>query len=81
MPKLKQPPAEMRAVRFKAAVSHNMVLCGISNVGELAPKVGLSTSGLYRRLKDPGMFSVNELYKLYSVLRFTDEQKLLLVKN
>ena len=81
MPRIKPPPSEQRSVKFKAAVAHNMYLLGIGSMKELAPRLSMSPSGLCRRMKAPESFSAAELYKLYCVLQFTDEQKLLLLKN
>lgn len=80
MPRLKQAVNESRVARFKAAVRQQMVMYGISSIGDLAERCGATAPTFYRKIKDPDRFTQGELRKLYNVLHFTDEQRLFLCK-
>jgi hypothetical protein len=80
MPRLKPRPDEARHTRFRAAVSHQMIMYGIDSQEDLSKRCGITHTTFYRRMKDPETFTNGELRKIYNVLHFTDEQRLILCK-
>ena len=80
MPRLKQNPTDARHTRFRAAVQHQMVMYGIDTLMELERRCGMSHTTMARRMKDPDTFSNGELRKIYNILRFSDEQRLIICK-
>ncbi len=80
MPRLKLSSMDARHTRFRAAVQHQMVLYGIDTLMDLEKRCGMAHTTMARRMKNPDTFSNGELRKLYNVLRFTDEQRLIMCK-
>lgn len=75
MPKLKDSPEATQDKLFKALVAKNMTLCGISNNRELASKAHIGEKAFYLKIKDPDKFTRKELRRLFSLLKFTEEEK------
>jgi len=75
MPKLAKSEEEQRNLEFRALVEKNMVLQGVDTKPELAQRIGRSSTALYRKLRAPGTFTVEELRRLYKILHFTKEEK------
>lgn len=44
------------------------------SVPEIASSLGIDRSTMYRKLKDPGRFTVSELRKLVSVLQWSGQE-------
>lgn len=80
MPRLKLSASDSRNTRFRAAVQHQMILYGIESLTDLARRCGIPHTTFYRRLKDTDTLTNGELRKIYNVLHFTDEQRLILSK-
>lgn len=56
-------------------VASKLILYGY-NKHELAILIGFSHASLYKKLNDPEGFTLKELRRLFTVLKFTDEEKL-----
>lgn len=58
---------------LKNRIKARAVELGIT-VPQLATSLGINRSTMYRKLKDPGRFTVSELKKLVSVLRWSGRE-------
>ncbi len=63
---------------LKALVAKNLVLRGY-NKKDLAILLSMSPASLYNKLSNPDSFTFGELRKLKEVLRFTDEELLMVI--
>lgn len=75
MPKLKESEQEKRDKMFKALLAKNMTLCGYIYIKDLAPKMYMHINTLSYKLNDPDKFTRKELSRLFSLLKFTAEEK------
>jgi hypothetical protein len=75
MPKLKESPEEKQDKLFRGLVAKNMTLCGISHNNELAPKMHMHEQTFNYKMNAPDKFTRKELRRLFSVLKFTEEEK------
>lgn len=75
-----QTQTEIRERAFIGRVKDKMHVYGYDSAKELAPSVGLTYPQLTRRFSKPDTFKPSELYKLYNVLHFTDDERLILVR-
>lgn len=75
MPKLKDSPEVAQDKLFKALVAKNMTLCGFKNNRELAARALIGEKAFYLKIKDPDKFTRKELRRLFTILKFTEEEK------
>ena len=75
MPKLVRTERQQKDLNFRAYVEKNMVLQGIDTKPELAKRMGICHSTLYRKLQQPDYFTTKELRSLFKVLHFSNEEK------
>lgn len=75
MPKLKDSPEEKQDKLFKALVAKNMALYGCKNNRELAARLHIGEKAFYLKIKDPDRFTRKELRRLFTLLKFTEEEK------
>ncbi len=75
MPKLRDTQEERQDKLFKALVAKNMMLCGCKNNRELAARLHIGEKAFYLKIKNPDRFTRKELRRLFSLLKFTEEEK------
>lgn len=75
MPKLKETEEQRRDKLFKALIAKNMALCGYSCNKDLAPRMYMHERTFNYKLKDPDKFTREELCRLFTLLKFTAEEK------
>ena len=75
MPKVKEPITEKQDKLFKGLVAKNMVMCGYSHNNELAPKMHMHQKTFNYKLDDPDRFTRKELRRLFTILKFSEEEK------
>lgn len=78
MPKIK--PLDNGNTVLRAIISKNMTLQGFQHNKELAPRMRMHEQTLNYKIKDPGKFTLKELRLLSQVLRFTEEDKQLILR-
>jgi len=74
MPKLKERPEVTQDKLFRGLISKYMIISGY-DVQELADKLHIHRVTLHRKLKNPDSFTRGELRRLFQILKFTDEEK------
>ena len=79
MPKLKMTPTEKKLEYLSRLIESKIKLYGIKNVAALATRVGVSKATMYDRLKHPDKMALIELLRISEILRFTDEEKGLII--
>lgn len=79
MPKLREPPETKQDKLFLALIEKNKVLCGIYEDQELAARLGIDRKTMRNKLREPDRFTRRELRRLFNILRFTEEEKSLVV--
>lgn len=75
MPKLKESSEVKQDARFRGLVAMHMELCGIRNHRELAAKALIGEKAFYLKIKDPDRFTRKELRRLFTLLKFTEEER------
>ncbi len=75
MPKLKDSPEVAQDKLFKALVAKNMTLCGYNHNNELAPRMYMHERTFNYKLVNPDKFTRKELRRLFSLLKFTEQEK------
>lgn len=78
MPRLK---VDIRNAEVRGIVAQKVIALGIHTNNALAVKLGISYPALMRRLREPRLFTLEELQKMQKVLRFTDEDILTIVRG
>lgn len=76
MPRLRQTESQQHDTRLIALIEYRAKLVGIKNVEQLAPRVGMTERTLYNRYHAPKEFKRGELQRIFTALKFTDEDKL-----
>lgn len=79
MPKLKMTPTEKKLDYFPRLVKSKIELLGMKNVETLAARAGISRQTMYNRLQNPGKTTLIELLRIAEVLKFTEEEKRLIM--
>ena len=74
MPKLKVNPLEQKRRVVRAYISKNMDLYGLDEE-TVAAKVHFTKRTLQNKRKRPETFTLNELWKISNILKFTAEEK------
>ena len=75
IPKLKESEEQKRDKLFKALLAKNMTLCGYNHHKDLAPGMHMHVNTLNYKISDPDKFTRKELRRLFTLLKFTDEEK------
>lgn len=70
---------EAVARKFKDAVEWQMAATGISDKEKLGSLLNVSETTIHRWLREPGRINLENLWRLYHVLNFSDEQKAILM--
>ena len=78
MPKLKTSDQEF--LQLKAIIAKNMTLQGFQHNKDLAPRMRMCEQTLNQKIKDPGRFTLKELMLLSRVLRFSEEEKSMVLR-
>lgn len=73
-------PQEATARRFKNAVEWQMAAVGVPNKEKLGALLGVSAGTIRRWLRNPGRITLDDLWKLYRILNFSEEQKMILAE-
>ncbi|WP_206460210.1 hypothetical protein [Anaerovorax sp. IOR16] len=75
MPKLKERPEVTQDKQLQGKIAEKMVINGIDTQNELAERLGIHRTTLICKLADPDKFSRRELRRLFTILKFSDEEK------
>ena len=78
MPKLKESEKEIKNRTARAYIAKNMELYNLSDE-QVATLLHIVKRTYQRKLKRPETFTLEELRKLCQVLKFTDEEKVMLL--
>lgn len=70
---------EAMARKFKDAVEWQMAATGVSDKAKLGSLLNVSETTVHRWLREPGRINLENLWMLYRVLNFSDEQKAILM--
>lgn len=82
MPKRKQSATEKQKEAFKTCVKKNMAIAGFDWPKDVAPYINDMCRQMFcKKLNKPETFGVDELRKLYRILRFTPEEMLILFQE
>ena len=73
MPKLRESPTERMDRAFLAAIAAGQVLRREKNQDTLR-LIGITRSTFYRKLKSPGLFSVEDARRIIQHYHFSDRQ-------
>ena len=79
MPKLKDLPEAKQDALFKGYVAKNMVICGYRHQNDLAPKMYMHERTFNYKMANPDRFTRKELRRLFTLLKFTEEEKGLVI--
>lgn len=74
MPRLRPTETELRSRCVRATISRNMELYGLSE-DQIASKIHTTKRTVQNKRKRPETFTLEELWTLSDVLKFTDEEK------
>lgn len=75
MPKLRVSEQERKDQLFRALIAKNMEMYGIDSKRELARCLNVSEPTIYKKLKSPDQFTRLELRTIFTLLKFTPEEK------
>lgn len=78
MPRLK---IDVYNAKIRGIVAQKVIELGIHTNNALATKLGISYSSLMRRLREPRLFTLEELQKMARVLRLSDEEILMIARG
>ena len=73
MPKLKPTDKEQMDSRTKGIIAYIKAKCGY-DAETLALRIGISASGLYRKMEDPQTLKLREIRLLVKARKLTKEQ-------
>lgn len=74
MPRLRPTQTEQRSRCVRATISRNMDMYGLTEE-QIAAKIHTTKRTIQNKRKRPETFTLEELWTLSDVLRFTDEDK------
>lgn len=75
MPKLKERPESKQDKLFQALLSKNMKICGYDRIEDVAERLQIHKVTLGYKVRDPDKFTRRELRRLFSILKFSQEEK------
>lgn len=75
MPRLKERPEVTQDKQFCGKVAEKMILYGYDTKEDLAERLGINRKTLRYKLADPDKFNRKELRQLFRILKFSAEEK------
>lgn len=69
MPRIRQNARVYAENDFRRALRHSMVDAGLDSKREVADAAGIPHSTLCKRINDPGTMTVDEMCRLFAVIR------------